>query len=89
MEKGAVALTSFQQETDALCDVVQIHNTAAMTVQQGVQQRCLSCSMKRQSDETVLHLETPPEGRKRIHPTNPIAKHKADSPSASRLPTLL
>lgn len=58
MEKGAVALTSFQQETDALCVVDLDDITAAITMQQGVQQRCLSCSRKRQSDETVLHLET-------------------------------
>lgn len=90
MEKGAVALTSFQQETDALCVVDLDDITAAITMQQGVQQRCLSCSRKRQSDETVLHLETlTPEGRKIISFTNPMAKHKGDSPSTSRLPMLL
>lgn len=82
--------TSFQQETDALCVVDLDDITAAITMQQGVQQRCLSCSRKRQSDETVLHLETlTPEGRKIINFTNPMAKHKGDSPSTSRLPMLL
>lgn len=91
MEKGAVALTSFQQETDALCVVDLDDITAAITMQQGVQQRCLSCSRKRQSDvrQCSTWKHSPPEGRKIINFTNPMAKHKGDSPSTSRLPMLL
>lgn len=81
-----VALTSFQQETDAL-GVVDLDT---VTAGQGMQQRCLACNGAiGQSDENRV---TPQNvGRKTIRPTNQMAKHEGRQPfswQASAVPMM-
>lgn len=89
MQRGEkVALTSFQQEMDAL-GVVDLDT---ITAGQGMQQRCFSCNAAiGQSDENRVTPQT--AGRKTIHPTNQVAKHVKRQPfyfwQASAVPVMV
>lgn len=73
-----VALTSFQQETDAL----RIVDLDPVTAGQGMQQCCLSCNGAiSQSDENRVTLQK--AGRKIIHPSTRQPNTGRNSPSPS------